>query len=71
MYSIKLNVNDSIFEKVMFFLNNIPTNDLKTEKISNNEVTNNNLVNFFQSSPLCGEISMSRKDEKYIDRVEF
>ena len=72
MYSIKLNVNDNIFDKVMFFLNNIPTNELKTKKILNNEISNNNnIVEFFQSSPLSEEIDISRKNEKYINRVEF
>ena len=28
MYSIKLDINDKIYEKVMFFLENIPKQDL-------------------------------------------
>jgi len=73
MYSIKLNVNDSIFDKVMFFLNSIPTNDLKTEKINIKEdsKSDDNIVNFFQSSPLCGELILERKDDKYTDRMKF
>lgn len=71
MYSIKLNVNDSIFDKVMFFLNSIPTNDLKTEKINIKEdsKSDDNLVSFFQNSPLCGELNLERKDDKYTNRV--
>lgn len=29
MHTLKLEVNDSVFDKVMFFLNNLPKNDVK------------------------------------------
>jgi hypothetical protein len=29
MHTLKLEVNDTIFDKVMFFLNNLPKNDVK------------------------------------------
>jgi len=29
MHTLKLEINDSIFDKVMFFLNNLPKNDVR------------------------------------------
>lgn len=29
MHTLKLEINDTIFDKVMFFLNNLPKNDVK------------------------------------------
>lgn len=29
MYTLKLEINDTIFDKVMFFLNNLPKKDVK------------------------------------------
>jgi hypothetical protein len=29
MHTLKLEINDRIFDKVMFFLNNLPKNDVK------------------------------------------
>lgn len=72
MYTIKLDVNDSIYDKVMFFLNNISKNDLKIKEIKNhNEEPHNNLVEFFRNSPLVGEIELQRDSETYSDRVSF
>lgn len=35
MYSIKLDVNDSIYDKVMFLLDNISKKDLQIKEIKN------------------------------------
>lgn len=73
MYSIKLDINDKIYEKVMFFLENIPKQDLTIKEIKNFEdkLEENNLVDFFRKSPLVGEIEIKRDSEIYSDRVEF
>ena len=73
MYSIKLDINDKIYEKVMFFLENIPKQDLTIREIKNYEdkLEKNNLVDFFRKSPLVGEIEIKRDSEIYSDRVEF
>ena len=73
MYSIKLDINDKIYEKVMFFLENIPKQDITIREIKNYEdkLEENNLVDFFRKSPLVGEIEIKRDSEIYSDRVEF
>ncbi len=35
MRTLKLEINDTIFDKVMFFLNNLPKNDVKLTVESN------------------------------------
>ncbi|MBP9490558.1 MAG: hypothetical protein KBE77_03845 [Aliarcobacter sp.] len=73
MYSIKLDINDKIYEKVMFFLENIPKQDLTIKEIKNFEdkLEENNLVDFFRKSPLVGEVEIKRDVEIYSNRVEF
>ena len=73
MYSIKLDVNDNIYEKVMFFLENIPKQDLKIKEIKNfdEKVRKDTLVEFFKSSPLVGEVEIKRDCGVYQDRIEF
>ena len=61
MYTIKLDVNDTIYDKVMFFLKNIP--------VTNLEVKKDDIVSFFHNSPLVDSIELKRKDEIYKDRV--
>lgn len=72
MYTIKVDINDTIYDKVMLFLNSIPVknmvikkkDELKSEK-------QDSIVNFFQSSPLVGEIILERDAQTYTDRVAF
>lgn len=72
MYSIKLDVNDNIFDKVMYFLKNIPSDDIKIKEIQNTKIENkNDLVKFFQSSPLVDTINLNRETEQYTNRVNF
>ena len=72
MYSIKLDVQDNIFDNVMYFLNNIPNDDIKIKEIHNQKSTQNDeLVKFFQTSPLVDEIVLDRSAEQYSNRVEF
>jgi hypothetical protein len=72
MYSIKLDVQDNIFDNVMYFLNNIPNNDIKIKEIHNLKSTqNDDLVSFFRTSPLIDEIVLDRSAEQYNNKVEF
>ena len=70
MYTIKLNVNDTIYEKVMFFLKNIPVSNLEVKKIEDSQdKTQDDIVSFFHNSPLTGNIVLTREKEIYEDRV--
>ena len=72
MYTIKLDVTDSLYDKVMFFLKNIPIKNLVVERkedIADNQ--QNDIVHFFQSSPLYGEVNLKRDSQLYSDRVIF
>jgi hypothetical protein len=73
MHSIKLDIHDSIFDKVMFFLKNIPANELKIQEIKDtiSHKSKNDIVDFFQKSPLVGEIEIDREKEIYKDRASF
>lgn len=72
MYSIKLDVDDNIYDKVMFFLDNISKKDIKIKEIKNyNGDKEDSLVDFFQNSPLVGEVDLRRETETYSSRVEF
>jgi len=70
MYTIKLNVNDTIYEKVMFFLKNIPVSNLEVKKTEDSQdKTQDDIVSFFHNSPLTGNIVLTREKEIYEDRV--
>jgi len=72
MYTIKLDVNDSIFDKVMFFLKNIPIKNLEVKKVDDIQAQKkDDIISFFQSSPLRGEINLERKNEIYNGKVTF
>ena len=71
MYTIKLDVNDTIYDKVMFFLNNIPIKNLEVKKIDEIQTQKkDDIVSFFRSSPLNG-IQLERESELYSDRVSL
>ncbi|MDQ1267865.1 MAG: hypothetical protein QG560_508 [Campylobacterota bacterium] len=70
MYSIKLNIDDSIVDKVMFFLNNIPKKSIEIKKIDNADtLEEQKLGDFFLHSPLHNEVKLSRDLELYKERV--
>ncbi len=59
MYTIKVDVNDTIYDKVMLFLNSIPVKNMVIKKKDEKKpAKQNNIVNFFRSSPLVGEITL-------------
>lgn len=72
MYTIKLDVNDKIYDKVMFFLKSIPVKNIRVEKIKVKKTKDNNdIVSFFQSSPIAGEVLLERESQEYTDRINF
>jgi len=71
MYTIKLDVNDTIYDKVMFFLKNIPIKNLEVKKVDDTQTQKkDDIVSFFRSSPLS-DIQLERESELYSDRVTF
>ncbi len=75
MQTIRLDVSNDIYDKVMIFIENLPKNKVKLQVERKEEKSNkkktNSLVEFFQSSPLVDEISLKRDKEIYKGRVEF
>ena len=72
MYTIKLDVNDTIYDKVMFFLRNIPVKNLEVKKVADTEAQKkDDIVSFFQSSPLMGEVQLEKDHEIYHEKVSF
>jgi len=72
MYTIKLDINDTIYDKVMFFLKNIPVKNLEVKKVDDTKTqTKDDIVSFFQSSPLIGELNLERENEIYNEKVSF
>ena len=75
MKTIKLSINDSIFDKIMFFLKNLPKKDVKIEieeePDTHTKTKNHRFVSFFRSSPLSDSIDLERSREIYKSRVEF
>ncbi len=75
MQTIRLDVSNDIYDKVMTFIENLPKNKVKLQLEKNKEKPNkkesNSLVEFFRSSPLVGEVSLKRDEEVYTDRIEF
>lgn len=72
MYTIKIDVNDTVYDKVMLFLKKIPIKNIVVEKKDQRtSKSKENIVNFFQSSPLVDEIVLERDRETYTNRVAF
>lgn len=74
MHSIKLEISDFVFDKVMFFLNNISKRDLVIKEIDSLEKKekSDDLVSFFKSSPLYDNtLYFEREQESYKERVVF
>ena len=73
MKTVELNINESIADKVMFFLNNISKTDIKVvEKSQNSQYYfKQNIGDFFQNSPLVDTISLKREKEIYDSRIIF
>ena len=64
MYTIRLDVSNDIYDKVLFILENLPKNKVKLQiekKDSPSLGQKNSLVEFFQSSPLVDSVSLDRE----------
>lgn len=72
--TIRLDISSDIFDKVMFILENLPKNKVKfslENRKKESQHKENNLVEFFQNSPLVGTVSLDRDQEVYQGRIEF
>jgi len=69
MHTIRIDVSDVIYDKVMFFLQNLPQVDIKLhdKKIPDHR---NSLVDFFANSPLK-DVPLERDTETYHGRVSL
>lgn len=71
MYTIKLDINDTVYDKVMLFLKNVPIKNLEVKKLDESrETKKDDIVSFFRSSPL-GDIQLERDKQTYQDRLSF
>ena len=73
MKTIKISISDSIFDKIMFFLSNLPKKDVKIEieEEKKPKKESHRFVSFFRSSPLVDEVDLERSQETYEGRVKF
>jgi len=74
MHTIKVDIDNSIFDKVMFFLNNISNDSIKIEEIvtaKSKQDRKDNIVDFFQKSPIVGELNLQRDSDIYDSRIKF
>lgn len=57
MHTVRLDINDSVFDKVMFLLRSLPKSEVKV-RVEKESITEekDDIVSFFQSSPLKGEV---------------
>lgn len=70
MHTIKIDVSDTLYEKVMGFLKQLPQKDVKLYEVPSNKDKQETLVEFFQKSPLH-DISLTRENEVYEGRMDF
>jgi hypothetical protein len=71
VYTIKLDINDTVYDKVMLFLKNVPIKNLEVKKLDESrETKKDDIVSFFRSSPL-GDIQLERDKQTYQDRLSF
>jgi hypothetical protein len=68
MHTIRIDVSDTLYDKVMVYLGNLPKKDIKLYDTPKKE--KNNLVDFFKNSPL-DNISFERETELYSSKVNF
>jgi len=75
MHTIKVNLSDGVFDKVMQFLQKLPKDSVwiyENKRVCDDYrcPDSNDLVDFFQSSPLK-DIELVREDEVFSPRTEF
>ena len=69
MHSIRIDVSDTIYDKVMFFLQHLPKTDIKLYDKTKQQTTDK-LSDFFKDAPLK-DLSFDRGSEIYESRVNF
>jgi len=69
MHTIRIDVSDTIYDKVMFFLQHLPKTDIKLYDKTEKQITNK-LSDFFKDAPLK-DISFERESETYQSKVNF
>ena len=70
MHTIKINVSDRLYEKVISFLRTLPSKEIELQTPKEKSPQENTLVDFFHNSPLR-EISLERDQETYGERLSF
>jgi hypothetical protein len=70
MHTIKINVSDRLYEKVISFLRTLPSKEIELQTPKEKSPQENTLVDFFHNSPLR-EISLERDQETYSERLSF
>jgi hypothetical protein len=68
MHTIKIEVSDTIYDNVMFFLKNLPKSDIKLHHKETPD--NNTLVSFFANTPIK-DIDLERSSDIYQSKVDF
>jgi len=74
MQTVRLDISNDIFDKVMFILENLPKNKIYFQvepKKSKHEFKKESIVSFFHNSPLKESIVLERETEFYNNRIEF
>jgi hypothetical protein len=70
VHTIKINVSDRLYEKVISFLRTLPSKEIELQTPKEKSPQENTLVDFFHNSPLR-EISLERDQETYSERLSF
>ena len=78
-YAVRLDIKDSVFDKVMFLLKSLPKSEVKLRVEQNVTAENSDdIVSFFQNSPLKNEIKFgieslenSEKKQKLLYWLEY
>ena len=66
MHTIKLKVQDSVLDKVMYFLSNLPKNEVEVieeSNISKNKKTDKDFIAYFSANPIVFEDEFLTRDE--------
>ena len=74
MRTVKLEINETIYEKIMAFLSLMPKDKVyivTDKKAHKAKKENSSFVSFFQNSPLMDEVDLSRSEETYNGRIAF
>jgi len=72
MKTICISLNDDLAEQLLAFLKKVGGSEKEVYiQQKPREEHTSDLVDFFRSSPLVGELQIERNDEKYKERITF